>query len=117
MASHLKANAIRSLFSSAALNDIRNATTPPPNAVDEIGRSAQRFELVVRVNQHGVTKTSGVRGQDIYAVTAPIVIHAAMLLMNPDYRRSGALALAAAVDPRTLLDALNGPALEVFGDA
>jgi hypothetical protein len=117
MASHLKADAIRSLFSRSALNDIRDATTPPPIAVDDIGRSAQRFELVVRIKQHGMTKTSGVRGQDIYAVTAPIVIDAALLLLEPDYRRCGALALAEAVDPNELLGLLHGSALEVFGDA
>jgi uncharacterized protein YbjT (DUF2867 family) len=117
MASHLKVDTIRSLFCRTALNDIRDATTPPPSAVDNIGRSAQRFELVVQINQDGVTKTSGVRGQDIYAVTAPIVIHAAMLLLDPDYRRCGALALAEAVDPVEMLGALHGSALEVFGDA
>jgi len=117
MARHLNADTIRSLFCRSALNDIRDATTPPPKAVDDIGRSAQRFELVVRLNQHGATRTAGVRGQDIYAVTAPIVIHAAMLLLEPDYRRCGALALAQAVDPADMLGALNGTALEVFGDA
>jgi uncharacterized membrane protein len=58
-----------------------------------------------------------VRGQDIYAVTAPIVIQAALRLLSPSYRHSGALALAEAVDPVELLRALHGWALDVFGDA
>ena len=114
---HLKAGAIRSLLNRSALDDIHDASTPSPTAVDDSGRSAQRFEMVVRLVQGGVTKTAGARGQDIYAVTAPIVIGAAQRLLAPSYRRSGALALAEAVDAVELLRALHGPAIEVFGDA
>lgn len=117
LAHHLKADAIRSLLNRSALDDIRDASTPQPCAVDDSGRSAQRFELVVRLVQDGVTKTAGVRGQDIYAVTAPIVVEAALRLLAPSYRQSGALALGEAVDAIELLRSLNGPALEVFGDA
>jgi len=114
---HLKARTIRSLLNRSALDDIHDASTPAPSAVDDSGRSAQRFEMVVRLVQGGMTKTAGARGQDIYAVTAPIVIGAAERLLAPSYRRSGALALAEAVDPIELLRALHGPALELLGDA
>lgn len=117
LAHHLKARSIRSLLNRSALTDIRDAATPPPTAVDDRGRSAQRFELVVQLVQDGVTRTAGVRGQDIYAVTAPLVIEAALRVLAPSYRLSGALALGEAVDPVELLGALDGPALEVFGDA
>jgi len=117
LAHHLKVGAIRSLLNRSALDDIRDASTPPPTAADTSGRSAQRFELAVRLAQGGVTKMAGVRGQDIYAVTAPIVIEAAQRLLAPSYRHSGALALAEAVDPVELLRALHGTALDVFGDA
>ena len=116
LARHLKVGAIRSWINRSALDDIRDAATPPPTAVDGSGRSAQRFELVVRLVQDGVTKTASVRGQDIYAVTAPIVIEAALRLLAPSYRHSGALALAEAFDPVELLRALHGRALDVFGD-
>ncbi|WP_243286976.1 saccharopine dehydrogenase NADP-binding domain-containing protein [Geothrix terrae] len=117
MAHHLKAGTIRSLINRAALADIRDASTPPPTAVDECGRSAQRFELQVRLAQGSATKTASVRGRDIYAVTAPIVIQAALRLRSPSYLHSGALALAEAVDPVELLRALHGRAFEVSGDA
>jgi hypothetical protein len=116
MAHHLKVGAIRSLFNRSALADLRDASTPPPTAVDDSGRSAQRFELAVRLVQNGQTKTAGVRGTDIYAVTAPVVIETALRVLAPSYRRSGALALAEAVDPADLLRSLHGPALEVFGE-
>lgn len=113
---HLKVGQIRSLLNRSALDDIRDASTPPPTAADESGRSAQRFELVVRLVQDGTTKTAGVRGQDIYAVTAPIVTAVAQRLLAPSYRRSGALAVAEAVDPIELMRSLHGSALDLFGD-
>jgi len=116
LAHHLKVGEIRSLLNRSALADIRDASTPPPTAADDSGRSAQRFELVVRLVQNGVTKTAGVRGQDIYAVTAPIVTEVALRLLAPSYRRSGALALAEAVDPMELIWSLHGSALDLFGD-
>lgn len=115
LARHLRVGQIRSLFNRSALADIRDASTPPPKAVDERGRSAQRFEMVVQLVQNGRTRTAGVRGQDIYAVTAPIVTELALRLMAPSYRRSGALAVGEAVDPLDVLRALHGSALEVFG--
>ena len=117
LARHLQVGEIRSLLNRSALEDIRDASTPPPLAADDSGRSAQRFELVVRLEQDGATRTAGVRGRDIYAVTAPIVVEAALRLLAPAYRRSGALALAQAADPVELLRSLHGSALEVFGDA
>lgn len=116
LAHHLKADSIRSLFNRTALEDLRNAMTPPPTAVDDSGRSAQRFELEVRLVQGRATRMAGVRGQDIYAVTAPIVVKAALRLLAPSYRPSGALALAEAVEPAELLRDLQGGALEVFGN-
>lgn len=117
LAHHLKVGAIRSLLNRSALADIRDASTPPPTAADDRGRSAQRFELVVRLVQDGMTRTAGVRGQDIYAVTAPIVTEVALRLLAPSYQRRGALAVAEAVDPLELIRALHGSALELFGDA
>lgn len=116
LAHHLRVGEIRSLLNRSALADIRDASTPPPTAADDSGRSAQRFELVVRLVQDGMTRTAGVRGQDIYAVTAPIVTEVALRLLAPRYRRSGALAVAEAVDPRELLRSLHGSAPELFGD-
>ena len=63
-----------------------------------------------------MTRTAALRGQDIYAVTAPIVIEAAMRLLAPSYQRSGALALGEAVDPVELMRSLHGSAPELFGE-
>jgi predicted dinucleotide-utilizing enzyme len=116
LAHHLKAGTVRSLFNRKALDDIRNAATPPPEAVDDQGRSAQRFELVVRLVQNGITRTACARGQDIYAVTAPLVVEAAARLLPPVANRSGALSLGETFDPVDMLHALHGGALEVSGE-
>lgn len=116
LAHHLPVGEVRSLLNRSALQDIRDAATPPPTATDDAGRSAQRFDLQVQVAQVGATRTAGARGQDIYAVTAPIVIEVALRLMAPAYERSGALTLAQAVDPVDVLRSLHGPALTVWGD-
>jgi short subunit dehydrogenase-like uncharacterized protein len=115
LAHHLRAGEIRSLLNRSALQDVRDARTPPPVAADASGRSAQRFEMVVRLVQNGLTRTASVRGQDIYAVTAPIVMEAARRLLQPGFERSGALALAEAIDPLDLLRSLRGSVLELRG--
>lgn len=114
---HGSAVAIRSLINQLAVAEIRDAATPSPTPVDARGRSAQRFEMVVRLVQAGGVRTAGVLGQDIYAVTAPLVIAAAQRLLAPSFARSGALDLAQAVHAFDRLQALDGRALEVLGDA
>ncbi len=114
LAQHLKVGTIRSLFNRSALDDIRNPATPPPTPVDDSGRSAQRFEMQVQLVQDSAIRTASARGQDIYAVTAPIVIEAVKRLLAPGYQRSGALALADAFDPVELLNALSGRAFDVL---
>lgn len=115
MASHLQVREIRSLLNRPALHDVRDPGTPAPVAEDASGRSAQRFELAVRLVQNGVVRTASVRGRDIYAVTAPIVMEAAVRLQRTGYGRSGAMALAEAFDPLDLLRSLQGSALELRG--
>ncbi|MGC8535419.1 MAG: saccharopine dehydrogenase family protein [Rhizomicrobium sp.] len=112
---HRKVGEIRSLLNRSALDDVRDTRTPPPVAEDDTGRSAQRFELAVRLVQNGLTRMASLRGQDIYAVTAPIVMEAALRVLQPAYSRSGAMALAEAIEPSELLDSLHGAALEVCG--
>jgi short subunit dehydrogenase-like uncharacterized protein len=115
LAHHLKAGEIRSLLNRTALHDVRDPRTPAPVAEDASGRSAQRFELAVRLVQNGLARTASVRGRDIYAVTAPIVMEAAQRLLQAGCERSGALALAEALDPSDLLRSLQGSVLELCG--
>jgi len=104
---HLPASRIRSFLGENALSDVRNEGTPAPTAVDQAGRSAQQFAMeVVAVGKYG-TRRAVAQGQDIYAVSAPLVAEAAERILSSSFRRSGALTLGQAFDARDFLAALS----------
>ena len=47
------------------------------------------------------------QGTDVYGLTAACTAHAAALLAEPDYARSGVLSVAGAFEPVAFLDALK----------
>jgi len=106
IARHLRARSVRAHLARAALDDLRDAGTPPPTAVDASGRSAQRFEMVVEARHGESVRRAVARGQDIYAVSAPLVVEAAVRLLRGEAARTGALALGEAFDARAVLAAL-----------
>jgi hypothetical protein len=60
---------------------------------------------VVAVSAAG-TRRAKAHGQDIYAVSAPIVVEAAARILDPSFQRRGALALGQAFDARDFLHAI-----------
>lgn len=104
---HLRVRSLRSYLSASALADVRDADTPAPSASDALGRSAQRFAMEVVVDGPAGTRRAVARGQDIYAVSAPLIAEAVVRLLDPAYPRSGALALGEAFDARDFLRALT----------
>jgi hypothetical protein len=115
---HLRVRSVRSLLTLSSLSEIRDASTPAPVASDELGRSAQRFEMVVQVHEGGREQRAVACGRDIYAVSAPMVLEAAERMRQPGFDRRGALALAEAFDARGFLRALAPRHLELtFGES
>jgi short subunit dehydrogenase-like uncharacterized protein len=110
---HLHARSLRSHLSQGPLQEIRDASTPPPTAQDAQGRSAQRFEMVVQARYGDTQRTAVACGQDIYAVSAPLVVEAAARMLRPDFDRNGALSLAQAFDAQRFLAALSPEPLAV----
>ena len=110
---HLRVRSLRATLNQSSLDDIRDGTTPPPVADDASGRSAQRFEMVVQARNGAALRTASARGQDIYAVSAPLVVEAAARLMQPGFDRRGALALGEAFDAHDFLRALSPQPLSV----
>lgn len=113
---HLPVRNLRAWLNTASLDEIRDAATPTPVAIDAHGRSAQKFAMEVVARDSAGTRRAVARGQDIYAVTAPLVVEAAARMLQPSFDRSGALALGEAFDaadflhsfePRQLTFALN----------
>ena len=113
IARHLRPRSLRAHLTRASLDEIRDDGTPPPTATDATGRSAQRFEMVVQAGRDGALRTAVARGQDIYAVSAPLVVEAAVRLMQPGFAHAGALALGQAVDARDFLTALSPQPLDI----
>ena len=113
IARHLRPRSVRAHLTQASLDEIRDGGTPPPTATDATGRSAQRFEIVVQARRGGTLRTAVARGQDIYAVSAPLVVEAAVRLMRPGFAHAGALALGEAVDARDFLAALSPQPLDI----
>ena len=103
---HLRVRSLRAHLTQSSLDELRDETTPPPASVDALGRSAQRFEMVVRARSGDAVRTATASGRDIYAVSAPLVVEAAARLMRPGFARSGALALGEAFDAGDFLRAL-----------
>lgn len=103
---HLPVRRIDSLLTRSSLDEIRDASTPPPAATDALGRSAQRFEMVVEARRGDAVHRLVATGQDIYAVSAPLVVEAAARLMRPGSTAIGALSLGQAYDADDFLRAL-----------
>lgn len=95
---HLHVRNLRAHLNSASLGEIRDAATPVPVAIDTQGRSAQKFAMEVVARDGAGVRRAVARGQDIYAVTAPLVVEAAARMLRPSFDRSGALSLGEAFD-------------------
>ncbi|MGI5126337.1 saccharopine dehydrogenase NADP-binding domain-containing protein [Pseudonocardia sp. CA-107938] len=113
MASHLQATTIRSLFAATALRDLRDPDTPTPEAVDADGRSAQRFVVDVVARTADGERRVTASGQDIYAVTAPIVVEAVARILDGRASAVGVLAPGALLDAADVLHALGREHLTV----
>ncbi len=106
MTHHLAASAISTYLTTAALQDIRDPATPAPRAVDQAGRSAQRFIVDVIVRRGEQERRISAAGRDIYAVTAPLVAEAARRLIDGRVKVRGPAAPGEAFDAADFLDAL-----------
>jgi hypothetical protein len=88
------------------VEDLRSADTSGPVAVDESGRSAQTFLVEVVATRDGETRRAVASGQDIYAVTAPLVAEATCRVLADPHRPSGVVTAGALADARDFLTAL-----------
>jgi hypothetical protein len=104
---HLSASTIDSYLSAVALDDIHDPATPAPPAVDEEGRSAQRFVVDVVLRRGAHERRISAAGRDIYAVTAPLIAEAATRLLDGRARPRGVAAPGEAFDARDFLASLT----------
>jgi Saccharopine dehydrogenase NADP binding domain len=104
---HLRTPEIRVFMNPAPLADLRNPDTPPPAPADPSGRSSQIFVMDVVARKGRQERRVVARGQDIYAVTAPIVVEAVQRVVAGASRTTGVVAAGEAFDARDFLNSLT----------
>jgi hypothetical protein len=110
---HLRVPEVVAYMNLIPLEDLRDPNTPEPTAVDESGRSAQKFVMDVIVRRGEVSRRTTARGQDIYAITAPLVVEALERISSSRKKVSGTVAPGEIFDARDFLKALAPSHLEV----
>ncbi len=110
---HVKTAEHHNYLTQVALTDVLDPSTPPPQAADALGRSAQNFVVDVVVSRGDEQRRACTRGRDGYAVTAPLTGEAVARLLKGKFRSAGAKAPGEIFDAEELLTAL-GPAHATF---
>jgi hypothetical protein len=103
---HLDVPEISTYMSSNVLDDLTSPDPSGPVAVDERGRSAQTFLVEVVARSGGTERRAVASGQDIYAVTAPLVVEAARRVLAGAGDTTGVAAVGARFDAEDFLSSL-----------
>ncbi|RKN13622.1 saccharopine dehydrogenase [Micromonospora musae] len=103
--SHLSIPEVRTYMTTDAARDLATADAPP-TAVDERGRSAQTFTVDVVVRSGDTRRRVVASGQDIYAVSAPLVVEALHRVLDGRCRTTGVASAGAIFDAPDFLRAL-----------
>ncbi len=91
-------------MSTNALEDLHDADPSGPVAVDADGRSAQTFLVEVVARSADLERRAVASGQDIYAVTAPMVVEAAVRILAGTGDAAGVASVGARFDPKDFLE-------------
>ncbi|MFI1049958.1 saccharopine dehydrogenase family protein [Streptomyces griseoruber] len=105
--SHLSIPEVRTYMTTEAAGGVVSPDTPTPTAVDEHGRSAQTFLVEVVVRSGDTERRAVARGQDIYAVTAPLAVEAVDRILTGRTRTVGVASAGEIFDAPDFLDALS----------
>ncbi|WP_330300175.1 saccharopine dehydrogenase family protein [Streptomyces sp. NBC_00503] len=105
--SHLSIPEVRGYMTTEAATDLSSADTPSPAAVDDSGRSAQTFLVDVLVRSGGAERRAVARGQDIYAVTAPLAVEAVSRILTGRTKAVGVVSAGELFDAPDFLRALS----------
>lgn len=103
---HLKTDAFHNYLNLTPLRDLRDVNTPPPQAADETGRSAQVFLMEAVARREGEVRRASVMGRDIYAFTAPLIVEAVQWLLNAPVEEGGVFAPGELFDAESFLQSL-----------
>jgi hypothetical protein len=103
---HLETAEIRTSMTRNAVQDLFATDPTGPVAVDGSGRSAQTFLVEVVAERRGARSRVAASGHAIYAVTAPLVVEAAVRVLAGVGAAPGVAAAGARSDAGDFLGAL-----------
>ncbi|MFJ6635343.1 saccharopine dehydrogenase family protein [Streptomyces sp. NPDC091376] len=103
---HLSIPDVTTYMTAEAVRDVAATHTPAPTAADKSGRSDQTFLVDVVVRSGGAERRATAGGQDIYAVTAPLVAEALERVLTGRIKTSGVAAAGEIFDASDFLHAL-----------
>lgn len=104
---HLNVNTINTYLSQNSLDDLRNKDTPEPEPTDEKNRSSQHFSLEVVATKDNLQRTITAQGQDIYAVTSPLVVETVNRILSGKTVKTGVTVIGEIFDAADFLKSLN----------
>lgn len=103
---HLSIPDVTTYMTAEAVRDVAAPHTPAPTAVDTSGRSDQTFLVDVVVRSGRAERRATARGQDIYAVTAPLVVEALDRVLTDRTKAVGVASAGEIFDAPDFLHAL-----------
>ncbi|MFF3031682.1 saccharopine dehydrogenase family protein [Streptomyces rubiginosohelvolus] len=104
---HLVIPDVTTYMSAEAARDVVSPDTQAPTAADESGRSDQTFLVDAVVRSGGTERRATAGGQDIYAVTAPLVAEALERVLTGRTRSLGVVPAGEIFDAPDFLRALE----------
>ncbi|MFD7461266.1 MULTISPECIES: saccharopine dehydrogenase family protein [unclassified Streptomyces] len=107
VSSHLSIPDVTTYMTVQAVRDVASPDTPTPSAADENGRSGQTFVIDAVVRSGGAERRATAHGQDIYAVTAPLVVEALDRVLTGRTRTVGVAAAGEMFDAPDFLRSLS----------
>lgn len=104
---HLKCSSVRNYLNEKPLVELGDPATPPPDEIGRDGRSSQRFIVDAKVTSRSAERTVRAFGQDIYAISAPLVAAACSHVLEKPCR-PGVTSVGELFEPTAFLSYLSG---------
>jgi short subunit dehydrogenase-like uncharacterized protein len=83
---HMRVSNLTSYMNNKPLQDLKDPNTPPPSAAPAGERSGQHFVMDVKARRNSEIRTARATGNDIYAVSAPLIAEACWRLLSAQHR-------------------------------
>ncbi|MEU6347574.1 saccharopine dehydrogenase NADP-binding domain-containing protein [Streptomyces sp. NPDC046977] len=104
---HLSISDVTTYMTAEAVRDVAAPHTPAPAATNANGRSDQTFLVHVIVRSGGAERRATASGQDIYAITAPLVVEALGRVLTGRTKTIGVASAGEIFDALDFLHALT----------